>query len=234
MAWKLAVDIGTTKIKVGLGTTDIQKAWCKDTWDEALSIIEQYLDKVAKVFIISVRDTKLNITTHRDKFVWLTQKTPTPIQWAYDGLGVDRRANMIAGYKMLGSPLLVIDMGTATTVDLLVDRKHQGGLILPGVSYSCEFYRKKLSHLNIKPDFMITEQVPLIGRSTNECAAAGIVWGEVTRIEGIIQRFKQQTEGVKIIFTGGWGWLGAKFMGYRYDVHLTLRGILWWGEWLSS
>ncbi len=116
--------------------------------------------------------------------------------------GADRLVNAVAGYRRYGGPLIIVDFGTATTFDVVgPDGSHEGAVLAPGINLSIEalyLAGDQLPRITIEP----TETV--IGTSTIPAMRAGIYWGYVDMIEGMIRRIRAETGwDMKVIATGG-------------------------------
>lgn len=99
-------------------------------------------------------------------------------------IGSDRVADIVAAKALYGSPLVVVDVGTTTNFEV-IDRNgaHAGGLIAPGLELSAKTVSQAAAKLPI-----VELKVPasIIGKSTREAMQAGLVMGEVARIDGLI------------------------------------------------
>src|SRR5262249_23850620 len=98
-------------------------------------------------------------------------------------VGADRVVNAIAGANRYGAPLIIVDLGTATTFDIVDgDGNYSGGVIAPGINLSLqalEMAAAKLPHVAIER----TEKI--IGKSTVPAMQSGLFWGYVGLIEGL-------------------------------------------------
>ena len=117
-------------------------------------------------------------------------------------LGSDLVVGAVAGIQEYSLPLIIIDMGTATTVGI-VDENHTflGGMIIPGVQTSLSALSSRASQL---PVINIEKPKNMIGRNTLECMQSGILYGTAAMIDGIIERITA-TFGKEftIVTTGG-------------------------------
>jgi type III pantothenate kinase len=141
-------------------------------------------------------------------------------------VGADRVVNCVAAYDLLGGPCIVVDMGTATTFDV-VSKKGEflGGAIAPGLGISAEalFARAaRLTRVEIK------KPAKVIGTSTTDNIQIGLYYGYIGLVDGILERFIAELgPETKTIATGGL----AKLIvgGCRYvttvDEMLTLTGL---------
>ncbi len=117
-------------------------------------------------------------------------------------LGADRICNAIAGYNKYGGPLIVIDLGTATTYDVIAKNgDFLGGVIALGVeSTAAELHRRtaKLPHIEL--------QFPqsIIGHDTVSAMQAGVMFGAVEALEGTVRRIRREIgPDARVIGTGG-------------------------------
>jgi len=120
-------------------------------------------------------------------------------------VGPDRIANAVAASHLYPDRnLIVVDMGTATTVDVVrAPSEYLGGLIVPGLRISMEALEKNTARL---PAVEIIPAADLIGRSTVECIQSGLYFGNRTLIRGIADDIRNQAFGGEpalVIGTGG-------------------------------
>ncbi|MBM7622310.1 type III pantothenate kinase [Bacillus tianshenii] len=141
-------------------------------------------------------------------------------------VGADRIVNAVAGIHLYGSPLIIVDFGTATTYCYInEDKQYMGGAIAPGISISTEALYSRASKL---PRIEIARPEGVIGKNTVSAMQAGILFGYVGQVEGIVERMKRQSPiPPKVIATGGL----ASLIGNESDVidivdpFLTLKGL---------
>jgi len=151
-----------------------------------------------------------------------TIQLPQPEQ-----LGADRLANAAAVRLHYAYPAIVIDLGTATTFDV-VDAKgdYIGGVIAPGPQQSLRALTDAAAKL---PHIHITRPVSALGHDTVSAMQSGLFWGYVGLIEGILKQLQNELGAVKtIIATGG---LSKLFQDHipgltAIDADITLRGAL--------
>jgi type III pantothenate kinase len=117
-------------------------------------------------------------------------------------VGADRICNSVAGKRKFGSPLIVLDFGTATTFDCInKDGDYLGGVICPGIASAATILHRKAAKLP-KIELMFPSHV--IGKNTEESMQSGIMYGSVDLIEGLISRIKSELSGnPKVVATGG-------------------------------
>lgn len=119
-------------------------------------------------------------------------------------VGADRLANAVAAVQDYGVPSIVVDFGTAITLDAISkEYEYLGGAILPGIYLSLE----ALAGRTAKLPWIAPGQVPeAIGRSTAESLRSGVLLGSAGAVEALIARFKATLgEEAHVIATGGLG-----------------------------
>ncbi len=149
-------------------------------------------------------------------------------------VGADRLVNTVAAHDRYGGPLIVVDFGTATTLDV-VDRdgNYRGGVIAPGINLSLTALHMAAAKL---PSIRIARTERVIGTDTVSCMQSGIYWGYIGLIEGLVGRIKSEFgvtsgsgsgAGMQVIGTGGLAPLfaGATEAIDRVDPDLTLYGL---------
>jgi type III pantothenate kinase len=141
-------------------------------------------------------------------------------------VGADRIANAVAAFRELGGPCVVIDLGTATTFDIVSERgEYLGGVIAPGIEISADALFQRAARL---PRVEVRRPPGVIGRNTPHAMQAGLFYGYA----GLIERIGREIQAVlgkrtQFIATGGLAPLLADTSPYmqRIDPLLTLRGI---------
>lgn len=117
-------------------------------------------------------------------------------------VGADRIADAVQVQRMMGGPACIIDFGTATTFNALsADGDYLGGSILPGVQVSADALVERTSKL---PPVSLETPPSVIGSNTVDAIRAGLVFGYVSLVEGMVERYRQILgESMKVIGTGG-------------------------------
>lgn len=117
-------------------------------------------------------------------------------------VGDDRLMNTVAAHERYGGPLIVIDFGTATTLDVISAQGHyEGGIIAPGVNLSLEALDRAAAKL---PRIAIERPAKLIGGGTVAAMQSGVYWGYVGLIEGLVARIKADIgRPMTTVATGG-------------------------------
>jgi type III pantothenate kinase len=154
-------------------------------------------------------------------------KTGMPI--LYDNpqeVGADRIVNAVAGYEKHKKALIIVDFGTATTFDYVTPRgEYVGGAIAPGIMISLEALFMRASKL---PRVELVKPKEIIGKSTVSAMQAGIVYGYVSLVDGIVARMKETVAtSPYVIGTGGLATLVYQESQSldEVDEFLTLKGL---------
>ncbi|KIR03223.1 Pantothenate kinase type III, CoaX-like protein [Lachnospiraceae bacterium TWA4] len=116
-------------------------------------------------------------------------------------IGSDLIAGAVAGISLYTPPLILIDFGTAMTICVIDKNKNYiGGMILPGIKVSLDSLTSKTSKL---PRISLSPPKHLIGRSTIECMSSGVLYGNASCIDGMIERIREERkEEFTVIATG--------------------------------
>lgn len=141
-------------------------------------------------------------------------------------VGSDRIVNAVAAINEYPVPLIIIDMGTATTFCVVDEKKNYiGGMILPGVRISLDALTSRTSQLS-----RISIEAPkkTIGKNTIDCMKSGIIHGNAACIDGMVSRIERELgQKATILATGG---LAKKIVPYCeqeiiIDDELLLKGL---------
>ena len=244
----LAVDVGNTNMVVGVwrGETLVESFRLKTdgerTSDEYGALLLTLLaragidaEEIGSVVISSVvpplQATLVRLARdyfgRKPLFVGPGIRTGMPIR--YDNpaeVGADRIVNSLAARELYGAPVVVVDFGTATTFDIVsAEGEYVGGIIAPGILISAEALFAHASRL-----YRVDVQPPdrLVGRNTATAMQAGIYFGYVGLVDGILERLLAEMPGLEqIVATGGQAELiaaGSKHIR-RVEPLLTLIGL---------
>lgn len=141
-------------------------------------------------------------------------------------LGSDRVCDAVCAIEEYKSPLLIIDMGTATTISVIDKFKnHIGGMIIPGIKTSLNSLSTHASQL---PFISIEVPKKLIGKNTADCMKSGIVYGNASMVDGMIDKIEEEMgENLTVISTGGLSNLIIPYCKHKiiYDESLLLKGL---------
>lgn len=141
-------------------------------------------------------------------------------------VGADLIVNAVAGLAEYGAPLILIDMGTATTISVINDKNNYvGGLITPGVKVSIDSLVSSTSQL---PRIAFDAPDKIIGRNTVDSMQSGIIYGQASLIDGIIDRMWDELGyTTRLVATGGM--CQTVIPQCKHDIvidnELTLKGL---------
>ena len=141
-------------------------------------------------------------------------------------VGADRVVNAVAAIKLYQPPLIVVDFGTATTFCAIASNgEYQGGAVAPGLGISSEALFHKTAKL---PRIEIEKPKSIIGRNTIHAMQAGLFYGYLGLVEGIISRMKREMGcNPQVVATGDFaGLIGESTkMIDEVEPDLTLHGL---------
>jgi type III pantothenate kinase len=207
----LIVDIGNSRIKVVVMagdsvveeyvSADVNRLWLKD-------IVDGHKE-ICRAIVSSTSSTGAMVAQWLSEMVEYTllfepATTPVPIANSYttpQTLGADRLAAAVGGVALFpDGDLMIVDFGTAITIDYVVDGGFVGGNISPGVTTR---FRALADYTAKLPLCSPTDEVLTYGRTTREAIEQGVMQGITNEIEGYIEAFLCEKEKKYIIFTGG-------------------------------
>ena len=207
----LCIDIGNTFVKYGLFSgNDLLKFGKENAY--TIKLIKDLLDQnseIEAIIISSVRNSsELNIKDFEEVFTLILEdSTPLPIQNDYntkETLGKDRIALAVAACsEHPNKNVLVVDIGTCMTIDLVTsERVYKGGIISPGVQMRLDAMHRGTARLpQITLDHF--ENISMLGSSTELCMMSGALNGLKLELEGVIAAFEKQYKDLIVMITGG-------------------------------
>jgi len=143
-------------------------------------------------------------------------------------VGADRLVNAVAAAKLYGKPSIVVDLGTATTLDVIGSRgEYVGGVISPGILTAANALFAKGARL---AQVEITPPSRVVGRTTEESMQAGIFFGAVYAVDGLVAAIMKEQgfpAGTPVVATGGLAVAVQQASQYitAVNLDLTLEGI---------
>jgi type III pantothenate kinase len=244
----LCIDIGNTNITLGLyDGADLGPRWRLATDHErmpdeyalqVLGLLAQAGIPVARVECACMASVVPPLTDkwvklcqgylHCDPLV-VTNKVRTGVTIKYEdpnAVGADRIVDAAAAFRLYGGPACIVDFGTATTFDALsAEGDYLGGAIAPGIGIAADALFQRTSKL---PRVELARPPSVIGRNTTHAIQAGLLFGYVGLVEGMVARFKAELgPQTRVIGTGGLAEIIAKETSVIQVVApwLTLDGL---------
>jgi type III pantothenate kinase len=246
----LAIDIGNTEITAGLFTGESLSAHWRmttnpdrtpDEWAAAIGAFLVHrghspnevraacIASVAPGVTASVSDGIAEATGTRP--VSIDARSALPVVLDVDdpmSVGADRIVNVLAAAEIYRSDLIVVDFGTATTFDCITaDGRFIGGAIMPGLRTSADQLTRRAAKL---PATALEPPDRAIGRRTEECIQAGVLFGTADAVDGMVVRIRREwPTGAtpRVVATGGLARLVAPLCSGidAVDFELTLHGL---------
>ena len=230
----LAIDIGNTHTVFGIyKNSKLIADW------RVTSMLQRTEDEVGTQVSLFLRERKISLKSIKgvgissvvpnltDIFAAMARKyfkveplsisssLPLGIKILYDdpnSVGADRICNAVAGFEAFGGPLIIIDFGTATTYDVVSETgDYLGGVIAPGIETSAVDLHRRAAKL---PKIELHFPKSTIGKDTVSSMQAGILYGAVDALEGMVVRIqaevrKREKKDALVIATGGFSTLMA-------------------------
>lgn len=244
----LGIDIGNTNIVVGLLDEKNIKMSNRISTDKSKTSFELFsqFENMLEFFKVDINQIEGGIISSvvpeltnqvSEAVVHLINKTPlivgpgikTGLNIKIDNpqtLGSDRVADAVAAIEEYKAPIIIVDMGTATTISVIDKSKnHIGGMIIPGIKTSLNALS---SHASQLPYISIEAPKKIIGKNTIDCMKSGIVIGNAAMIDGLIDRIEEDlNEKATVIATGGLSRVVIEHSkkDINYDENLLLKGL---------
>lgn len=235
----LAVDIGNTNISLGVFRgkhllrryalptksetylSQLRKVFTKNKIDDAVicSVVPFATIKIAKD--LRKLSGKRPQIIGRDINIPIKNLYRNPRQ-----VGQDRLVNAFAGISFFGAPLIVVDFGTAVTLDVVSrNKEYLGGLILPGLEISLDCLAERAALL---PQIKLSRPRELIGRDTKNSMLSGVIYGFACLADCLIERIKPKIgKNAQVAGTGGNIHLMEQYCQNidKIDSDLTIKGL---------
>jgi type III pantothenate kinase len=246
----LALDIGNTEITLGLfAGSELEAHWrmttnpdrTPDEWGSAIGafliqaghspneVRAVCLASVAPAVTQSVVDGITRATGRSGVSVDSTSRLPIALDVDEPlSVGADRIVNALAAVELYHADTIVVDFGTATTFDCVTADGHfLGGVIMPGIRTAADQLTRRTAKL---PATELRAPARVIGRRTEECIQAGVLYGTVDAVDGIVRRIRAEWPGGRrpgVVATGGLAPVVAPLSSTieLTDPDLTLRGL---------
>ena len=244
----LTIDCGNTQTVIGLFSgRDLVDHWriatvAERTSDELALMVQQFLGfhgfsfdaQVTGVAVASgvPRVTAaLRLMTQRYfgfEALVIEPGVRTGMPILYDNpkeVGADRIANAVAAYDLYGGPSIVVDFGTANTIDAISDKgEYLGGAIFPGIEISMDALFARAAALR-RVELVAPKNV--IGKSTIEAVQSGAIYGFSGQVDAVVERFEAELGESAVVATGGQAELIMPFSRtiQHNEPWLTLHGL---------
>lgn len=240
----LTIDIGNTNITLGVFEDEnlietYRLPSDKELPQEEYEILLHTLFKKYNVhacIIASVVDELSRVVKHASDNVFhldsilLSSKSNLGIKLRLKNpkeVGADRIANACGAYVLYSKPAIIVDLGTATTFDIInKNGDFVGGVIMPGLNLQFRALNSSTSKL---PKIEADTVDKAIGDNTADAILSGVIRGSACAIEGLIAQCEAELgEKAQIIATGGYSSLISKYMNRQFDFvnpYLTLEGL---------
>ncbi len=241
----LLVDVGNTQMVIGVDGGDHMQTWrvstiAARTSDEyrllLVSLLGDSLDgfdgaalsSVVPPATIALHEALVSVAGVEP--VVVGPGTRTGMSLRVDNpreVGADRIANALGAVARFGAPVITVDFGTATTVDLVgAEGEYRGGAIAPGITVAADALVRSTAALR-RVDVVAPARA--VGRSTVEAIQSGLVFGYAGLVDGLITRMLvgQPSNDIPIVATGGLAAVVIPHCSHEIalDQDLTLRGL---------
>lgn len=244
----LTIDVGNTQTVLGLFSgNDLTDHWriatvAERTADELTLLVRQFLTVPSERELLSItgvaissgvprvtselRDMTLSVFGFAPLVIEPGVRTGMPI--LYDNpkeVGADRIANAVAAYEKYGGPSVVVDFGTANTIEAISgEGEYLGGAIFPGIEISMDALFGRAAALR-RVELVAPRQV--IGKSTVESIQSGAVYGFSGQVDTLVRLFEKELGKCTVIATGG---LAEPILEFsttiqHHEPWLTLEGL---------
>ena len=178
---------------------------------KSFSLIKKFLSKKTKIRCYEVKDLNL--------------KSLINIKVNYKQVGSDRLTNAISliDYK---NNFIILDFGTATTFDVLINKTYRGGVIAPGIKLSLNTLSDKATLI---PKVNLKKIKKVVGVDTISAVRSGFFWGYAGLIDNIVNLIKKETnKSFKLVITGGFSDLLKESIKTKLikDKEITIKGLI--------
>ncbi|MDG0888209.1 type III pantothenate kinase [Paracholeplasma manati] len=237
----LLIDVGNTEVKIGVTRGDKIEQKFRLSTDRNLSADAYYLlihpfiknEVVEKVAIASVVPPVTKAL--KELFIKYYQIQPLVV-----GPGIKTGINVktdypkevgadlicaVAGARTEPTPVLIVDLGTATKYIYMEKATIKGVIITPGVMISM---RAMVSNTALLPEFDLEVPAKVLGTNTIACMQSGVTYGVAAQVDGLIERIQTEVgQSFKVIMTGGLSEIIKPLCRTQVerDEHLVLCGL---------
>jgi len=240
MKMDAAINIGNSNIGIAVAANDHRKVWriatdLKNPASEIAKIFSRFHKLVDRCILSSVKPDLTETVCDALQPFCRIQPIVASLEngflldySCYEGLlGIDRAICCEAAYLQTQTPFIVVDSGTATTLNIVDDKNcFIGGMIFPGVQMGLSALSENTALL---PHMQPKSYVPLIGTNTEECLLAGTVYGTALLLDNAISNVWSRLGMTgETIITGGnaSAILSVIRTKYHYEENLIFKGLL--------
>lgn len=243
----MAIDVGNSETTVGVGNSDNWDSYRYTTRktitsDELLMMFKSTIDfskdndeiihgAIVCSVVPQITDSvifAINKFTSKEVLV-VGPGIKTGLKVNIDNpkeLGPDRIANSVGGYKKIKKEVVIVDLGTATTFDVVNQNKEYiGGSIAPGIKISLDALISRTSSLK---SVELKEPNKVIGKNTYQAIQSGLVLGHASMIDSMLEKIVLESQlSPGLVITGGLGTLIQPVLNINalYEPNLTLDGL---------
>ena len=199
------------KFKITKRKTDIKKCLFSSVVPKTFNIVKYYFETFHLVKCFELKNLPLN------KLI--------KIKVNKKQVGSDRIANAL-GILNKNKNYIILDFGTATTFDVLINNVYHGGVIAPGVNLSL---KTLINRASLIPNLNLKKTNKVIGLNTISAVRSGFFWGYNGLIDNIMGLIKKETKkSFKIVVTGGFSYLFKNSLKSRVKVNkdITINGLI--------
>ena len=178
---------------------------------KSFSLIQKFLSKKTKIRCYEVKDLNL--------------KSLINIKVNYKQVGSDRLTNAISLINNKNN-FIILDFGTATTFDVLINKTYRGGVIAPGIKISLNTLSDKATLI---PKVNLKKIKKVVGVDTISAVRSGFFWGYAGLIDNIVNLIKKETnKSFKLVITGGFSDLFKESIKTKLikDKEITIKGLI--------
>ncbi len=244
----LAIDIGNTNLVIGCIENDeilfkariaTDRTRTSDQYGvEIKNIIEAYGVKASQIddciissvvppVFNSVKTGVIKVIGKQPMVVGPGLKTGLDIHMDVPSqVGSDRIVIAVAALAKYEAPLILMDLGTATTIEVVEPgNKYMGGVIFPGVRISLDALTSRTAQL---PGISLDQPKHVIGKNTVDCMRSGMMYGTAAMLDGLVERIEEELgHKATLIATGGMAQFVAPLCKREIilDKNLLLKGL---------
>ncbi len=244
----LAIDIGNTNLVIGCIEDDqilfkariaTDRTRTSDQYGvEIKNIIEAYGVKASQIddciissvvppVFNSVKTGVIKVIGKQPMVVGPGLKTGLDIHMDVPSqVGSDRIVIAVAALAKYEAPLILMDLGTATTIEVVEpENKYMGGVIFPGVRVSLDALTSRTAQL---PGISLEQPKHVIGKNTVDCMRSGMMYGTAAMLDGLVERIEEELgHKATLIATGGMAQFVAPLCKREIilDKNLLLKGL---------